>query len=551
MGWQRRLAGPRAYLLLALLGSVVFLPWLGTRDLWNPDEPRYAEVAREMRLSGDWLVPRYNGEIYTQKPPLFFWAINLAASATGALDETAVRLPSALGAIATVLLTFAMGRRLLDESGAWIAALAVGANLKVLWQGRFGQIDMFLTALVAAAMLCFLVGLLDRRPGFYWLFFLFAGLATLTKGPVGFLPPLLSVVVFLLVSSRRDELRRLRVGRGVLLWAGVVALWLLSAAAVAGREYLYELVFTQNLTRFLGAGGAAITTGHLRPWYHYLTTIPVDFLPWSLLLPAAFWVGWREGARRKDVGFTFAVCWVVTTVLFLSLSSGKRSVYLLPIFPGLALLVAHWIGLARRTWPRHRLAVSLPLWLLGALSALAAVAVFSLPRFSSTRVPPEVEEIGPAVAVVAAWLAALAVAAAAAALLIARHRELAAVRTLAATMAVLGPIGLGWIAPRADSFKSARRVADTLEHELAPGEPWASYREAKAGVLFYLEQFAVVLPDEPALRRFAQRGPGRWVVADRDDLTKVSKPFPYQEVVGSGRTAGGLVLLRARPEAVP
>ncbi|MGH9464050.1 MAG: hypothetical protein ACRD0X_00265, partial [Thermoanaerobaculia bacterium] len=395
----------------------------------------------------------------------------------------------------------------------------------------------------------FLIGFLDRRHGFYRLFFLFAGLATLTKGPVGFLTPLLAIVVFLLVSGRRDELVQLRLGRGLMLWAGVVALWLLSAAAVAGREYLYELVLTQNLTRYLGAGGAAITTGHLRPWYHYLTTIPVDFLPWSLFLPAACWLGWREGAWRKDVGFTFAACWIATTLVFLSLSSAKRSVYLLPIFPGLALLVSHFFQLARSTWPRHRLAASLPLSI---LAVLAAVAIFVLPGFGPTGMPPEAKQIGPtAGAVLAGWLAVLAVGAVGAAFLVRRHHGLAAVGTLAAAMALLGPIGLGGIAPRADSFKSARRVADTLRRELAPDESYGSYREAEAGVLFYLEQFAVVLSDEAALRRFAEEHPGRWVVADRDDLTTVSRPFPYREVVGSGRTVGGLVLLQAQPEAAP
>jgi 4-amino-4-deoxy-L-arabinose transferase-like glycosyltransferase len=243
---------------------------------------------------------------------------------------------------------------------------------------------------------------------------------------------------------------------------------------------------------------------------------------------------------------------VATTVAFLSLSSGKRSVYLLPIFPGLALLLAQAFS---RLDParRHRLATSWPLWLLALVATAGSLALFVLPEIRSHRLPPETESIGAAaVSVLAVWLAGLAAAAAVAGLLARRNeRRLAAMATVAGAMALLGPVGLGWIAPRADAFKSARPVADKLRRDLAPGESWGSFREAEAGVLFYLEQSPVVLPDEAALRRFVERGEGAWVVADRDDLSAVSEPFPYQEVVGSGREKGGLVLLRVRPEAMP
>src|SRR3954447_21610992 len=93
----------RDLLLLALLAALLHLPALGRRDVWNPDEARYAEVAREMRDAGSWALPRLDGHVYAEKPPLFFWLINASALVTGGVDETAVRVPSALAGIAATL----------------------------------------------------------------------------------------------------------------------------------------------------------------------------------------------------------------------------------------------------------------------------------------------------------------------------------------------------------------------------------------------------------------------------------------------------------------
>jgi 4-amino-4-deoxy-L-arabinose transferase-like glycosyltransferase len=206
-------------LALAALALVLFLPALGERALWNPDEGRYAEVAREMRVLGEWALPHLNGEVYAQKPPLLFWAMNLASLVTGGLNEHAARLPSALAALAAMLLTYRIGRRFFGRRAGLLSAVALATSVKILWQGRFGQIDMLLTALVAAGVWFWVRGYTEERPRLYLLFFLFAGLATLAKGPVGLLPPLLSAVAFVLVMREPGELRKMHIGLGLAIWA--------------------------------------------------------------------------------------------------------------------------------------------------------------------------------------------------------------------------------------------------------------------------------------------------------------------------------------------
>ncbi|MGD2115323.1 MAG: glycosyltransferase family 39 protein, partial [Acidobacteriota bacterium] len=399
--------GRRDLLVLGLLALFVVLPGLGNRALWNPDEPRYAEVAREMRLSGEWFVPHLNGEIYAQKPPLLMWLMNassLVAPPFGSaeLNEWSARLPSALSAAAAVLLTFLITRRLASRRAAWLAAVAFGTCMKILWQGRTGQIDMLLTALVALAVWFWVRGYTERRPGFYRLFFLTTGFATLAKGPVGLLPPLLSVVAFLLLSGEREEIRRMRIGTGLLLWAGVVLAWLVPAGFEAGRPYLETIVFKQNVTRY------ADPWHHFRPPWYYLTVIPVDFFPWSLLLPGALVVGWRrllrgapdpdDPADRAGSGrraFLFGLSWMVVTLVFFSVSPAKRTVYILTMYPAMALLVGMALDRWAEAWNRPGEADrGWLLWPLGLLAALAVAVPAAAPFVAAYRAE-DLEPMGP------------------------------------------------------------------------------------------------------------------------------------------------------------
>ncbi|MGB5475377.1 MAG: glycosyltransferase family 39 protein, partial [Thermoanaerobaculia bacterium] len=199
--------GPLAFLdrerlLLLVLGLVLFLPGLGRHDLWNPDEPRTAEVAREMVETANYLVPQLNGEFHLEEQPLHFWAISSMSLLLGRLDETAVRLPSALAAIASSLLVFSIGTRLFSKRVAWLAALVFISSYKVLWQGRAGQVGMLLTLWTTLAIYAWIRGTLEDRPGLFMLFFLAIGLATLTRGLEGLLPPVLAVVLFLSITAR-------------------------------------------------------------------------------------------------------------------------------------------------------------------------------------------------------------------------------------------------------------------------------------------------------------------------------------------------------------
>ena len=558
------------YLVLAAAATAVLLPGIGSRDLWNPDEPRYAEVAREMLLEPraieHFLVPRLNGERYDHKPPLHFWNIALFGALRGGVDEVAARLPSLLAGIGSVLVVFALAGRLFDRRTAWLAAPIFLTSALVMWNGRVGQIDMTLTFLELLAILFWARGRPwtrephrapddpALRPGGQLanlLFFACLGLATLAKGPVGLIVPLLAVVTYLAFERDRAGVAELRLGRGLLLWAAIVLAWFGPAVWIAGQSYFDALILDQTVSRYAEA------TYHPRPWHYYFRTLPGTFAPWTLLAPvavyAAFRVSHRESAGREARAVRFLLIWIASTFVFFSVSGGKRTVYLLALAAPLAMLVAYGVRTIRNGWPRYRTvflisAATVPL-LFGVVAAAAPVAARDLPDGS---IPEST----------IAWLQAVAAIPLLAGLiglyLAARRRPDLLVACLATGLGLTMSVTAVWLLPLGDAFKSARALSSDLVRWADPDEPYAIYPVPDAAFLFYTRRFAVDLHggtlahdegDEVALRRYVARTDRPvWLLVERDNLERLSPPLDLVEVARDRDPEQGHVLLTT-PEA--
>ncbi len=551
------------YLALGAIALAVLLPGIGSRDLWNPDEPRYAEVAREMLappLALDhFLVPRLNGETYTHKPPLHFWNIALFGALRGGVDEVAARLPSLLAGVGSVLVLFALAGRLFDRATAWLAAPIFLTSALVMWNARVGQIDMTLTFLELLAILFWARGHFGAADGpargrQTWAilpFFACAGLATLAKGPVGLIVPLLAVIAFLAFERDRAGIAELRLGRGLLLWAGIVLAWFGPALWLAGRSYFDALLLDQTLSRYAGA------TYHPKPWYYYFQTLPGTFGPWTLLAPVAIYAAFRRSREapesRHAQAVRFLLIWIASTFVFFSLSGGKRTVYLLALAAPLAMLTAHGVLLIRDRWPRYRTAflvsaATLPL-LFGFLVAAAPMAARDLPEGAiseGTIVELQIVAALPALAGLAGlWLAA-------------RRRPDLLIACLATGLGLAMSATAVRLLPLGDAFKSARALSRDLAQWAEPDEPYAIYPVPDAAFLFYTRRFAVDLHggtqvhdqgDEEALRRFAARTDKPvWLLIERDNLDALAPPIGLVEVSRDHDPRQGHVLLTT-PEA--
>lgn len=520
-------------LALLVLGLLLFLPGIASRDLWNPDEPRYAEVAREMRASGDYLVPHLNGRIYAEKPPLLFWLIAASSLATGGVNEISARLPSLVASIVVLFALFGTARRLFNRRVAWWSTLALATSGRILWQGRVGQIDMLLLALVSLAMYFFVRGWTEERPRFFRLFFFAAGLGTLAKGPVALLPALFSIVLFAFATGEKRRLREVGFGIGLAIWAAVALAWLVPAALFGGGAYLETLLVKQNLTRF------ADPWHHFQPPYYYLTTIPADYFPWSFFLPGAIWAGWRRSSGSDRRGFMFALCWATATLLFFSLSPAKRTVYVLQMFPALALMTAFLFSEVERSGARFKAYLTVPAALLVTLFALGPLA---LPRIFERH--PELEVLGPdLIWWVGALLAILAAGSAWALASAAAVRPAQVVAGLAAGMSIASLLTAVVILPRFDLLKSARPMAEALLQRSSPAEPYAIYPRLDPSFLIYTRRFCELPAGEKELRAWIARPGRRWLLIKKPELRNLNPPLPLEELQRDQDPEEGYVLL--------
>jgi 4-amino-4-deoxy-L-arabinose transferase-like glycosyltransferase len=340
---------------LALVLGVGFLllaTGMGLRDPWPADEPRFALIARDMVTSGDWLFPRVGGDLYQDKPPLFFWLMAAAYALTGSL-RLSFLLPSLLAGLGTLALVYDLTRRLWNrEAGLW-AALILLFTLQFTLQARAAQIDAtlcFLTTLSLYALLRHL--LLNDGWGWYVLGGFAAGLGVITKG-VGFLP-LLVLLPYGYARWRRWPLPKL--SATPLRWSGApiafvcaIALWFVPMLIAVGASddpalaaYRDEILFQQTVSRY------ATAWHHQKPFYYFFGVILTQWLPLIALLP---WLAprWIEKLRERDVRILLLLGWVALVLLFFSASPGKRGVYILPALPALAIASGEWL---RGLWQR-------------------------------------------------------------------------------------------------------------------------------------------------------------------------------------------------------
>lgn len=363
-----------ALALIAFCGYF-FLLGLQLIGLVGADEPRYAQVAREMLARHDWVTPYLYGVPWLEKPPLYYWCTMLAYQGMGGVSDVAARLPSAALSWLLIVFIYVWARRF--RQGMQLdAALITASAVMIIGFGRSASTDMPLTAMFTIAMLSWYGWHSSGRRSWLLAFYLFLALATLAKGPVAVFLAALVIVAFAVL--RRD-------GRLVLrtLWPIGVALYLVVAApwfvAVqrAHPEFLRDFFLQQNLERF-----ASNLYHHPEPFWFYLPVALVALMPWTVFVIEATVDairGWRfstqQPAGEEDLR-VFLTLWLLLPMLFFSFSASKLAGYILPAIPAGAILLADFI------LRRDEEAVKPAIWMVllhALLSAAMLAAAFLVP----------------------------------------------------------------------------------------------------------------------------------------------------------------------------
>jgi 4-amino-4-deoxy-L-arabinose transferase-like glycosyltransferase len=331
----------RALLLgLLILFTAVWFSNLEYRKLVRPDEGRYAEIGREMALSGDWVTPRLNDLKYFEKPPLQYWATAAAFRLFGEHHWTARWWP-ATTTFACVLLMFWAARRLYgDEEIGLSAAAALGGCSGFVIDSHINTLDAGLAAFLTVGLLGFL---LAQRPGAtptenrngMLVVWAALALAVLSKGLIGVVLPGAVLAIYLLIERDWRLLTRLHLGKGLALFLLIAVPWFV-AVSLANDEFARFFFIHEHFERFF-------TNAHRREgaWWYFVPILLFGAMPWTPFIAVRLREGWRrEGEPGTLQTSRFLLIWAAFIFLFFSASHSKLPFYILPVFPALALFAA-------------------------------------------------------------------------------------------------------------------------------------------------------------------------------------------------------------------
>jgi len=522
-----------------MLSLAVFMFHLGSFGLWEPDEARYAEIAREMLQSGNVLVPHLNYVAYVEKPPLLYWLTTLSFWIFG-VSEFAARLPVAMSAVAGVIATYVFALRAFSRRHAMLAA-AILATMPLY--GLMAQVlttDMTLTALMTIATFSLYLHWLEGGR-WWWVAYAAMGMAVMTKGPVGAALPILATLIWLALNGEvRGAISRFRAVPGLLIMLLIAAPWF---AMMTIREpgFADFYFIGEHLRRVFEADYS-----HNEAFYFYIPVLAIGLLPWTLLVP---FLTWRELPRNPARSFCVTAAGV--TVLAFSCASAKLIPYILPAVPPIAVLMAD--GLVSCAWPApdsraaRRPPDSRILIESGPMLALMGVGVIIAALAAAQFRTPYVMAARPAIFAIGAIL--LAGGAITTAMFIAR-RSAAGLGAIVVTLA-LALIAGGWVRLETEPMRSYAGLSRAIART-APDADIVCYHRYVQSLPFYNRKRVVLVggrteldfgarldpdahqwflsTDDQMLRRWEQ--PGRIVVVlDAGDMARMKESFGDFDVI--------------------
>ena len=398
-----------SFLWLFIISFIAFIANLGSIGLMDKTEPMFVEAARQMMITGDWVTPYWNGETRFDKPPLTYWLVSLSFNLFG-VNEWGARIPSALAAIAVVILgfytlkNFGFSRAKEEKTSstklwvsAWIGAGIMALNPFWIAWGRTGVSDMFLSSGIALALLSFFLGYgysetnsksyfgLSISRWWYIAYWVFMALGVLAKGPVALVLPGITVIVFLLYVGRFIEVvKETPWLLGISSFILICVPWFVLVTLEHGQEYINTFFGLHNVQRF-----TSVVSRHPGAWYYYFPVIMVALLPWSIYLPLAIaklkvWQRkkWVNSPRFTHLGI-FCLCWFLVVLVFFSSSVTKLAGYVLPLIPAGAIIIALFWSEQVETKSEESSGVWSFLFLLSGLTNVGVLIGLAVASFSS------------------------------------------------------------------------------------------------------------------------------------------------------------------------
>jgi 4-amino-4-deoxy-L-arabinose transferase-like glycosyltransferase len=483
---------------LFLIFCAVWFYALGARTLVPSDEGRYAEMAREMVATGDWITPRLNGIKYFEKPPLQAWMNSLTFEAFG-LGEWQARLWTGLCGLFGIMLTAYAGRRVFNEQVGFAAGAVLASSFFWAALGHVNTLDMGLAGMMTLALCALLIAQRDGatpREQRNWMLLCWAGMAlsVLSKGLIGVVLPGAVLVLYTLVSRDWAILKRLHIVLGLLVFFAITAPWFI-LVSIKNPEFPQFFFIHEHFQRFT-------SKVHHRegPWHYFIPILLLGILPWLGILAQSLWAGRREASPRFRPKKLLLV-WAGFIFFFFSISGSKLPSYILPIFPALALLIACYLEQAS-----HK-ATLVAAGLTALISAVGLAFVWKVPSMAKSAFDvPLYEAYMP-------WIAGAGILALAGSLFafsLARNRNNWAVTVLAATgfltsqTLMLGHEPLG-------RYSAGSLHVPAIQAELTPQTPIYAVGRYEQALPFYLRRTMILVEHADEMEFGLEQEPQLWM----------------------------------------
>lgn len=311
---------------------VILFSNLGGIALLDPDEPVYAETAKEMIQFQDYLSPRIYGEFWYDKPPMYYWLVALSFKALG-VSEFAARLPATLSALFCVILVSGYAAKKMNYRAGLFSGLVLVTTFEFFYLAKGAVTDSTLNLLLTACLLA----MFEKR---YLLGGLLAGLAVLTKGPVGLAFPAIIFAIYLIATRNLSELKRKEIWLGLIVCCCVAIPWYAAMYKVHGMPFIDTFLGFHNITRFTSPEHPE-TAG----WYFFIPVLILGFFPWSIFMFQAVKDVIKKHFHGKNTEHesVFFLIWAMFILLFFTVSKTKLVSYILPMFSPLALLTGYYL----------------------------------------------------------------------------------------------------------------------------------------------------------------------------------------------------------------
>lgn len=468
-------------IILLAITLLVVLFGLGNMALTDPDETFYAQTAKEMLNAGEWTTPLIFGKPQFEKPVLYYWLVMISYVIFG-VNEFAARLPSAIFAVAGVIGVYLLGRVLYSRISGIFSGFILITCAQYLVLARACVTDMVLSVFILYSLLFFLLGWTSGKKAHYLLFSVMAGLAVLTKGPIGAFIPAAVVGLYIILSRQWKKIKDIPIFWCLLAFFAVSLPWYIAVTRIHGNAFLGEFFGFRNLTRFLEPEHRIGSS----PFY-YIPVVLAGFFPWSIFLIFGAWDMQRsgEGPSRVNGRRALLLIWFLTVFLFFSISKTKLVTYILPVFPVMAVVTG-------RFWERYVFAgkedmalrramnISYYIFIASSFAALAGICFFVRREYPQAT---EGTFLAGTVFLICLVLSMF--------LFFNGKKALSFFAIVLAVALSIIPVSMR-ILPVIEEFESSKAVSFAVKELSGPDEPLAGENDHRRGIAFYTGRTDIV-----------------------------------------------------------